>query len=118
MVKMTNSMWRNGSSIALGRVLPFSMVVFSMLVFSMVACDKLDNTTQKAIVAPEGMVFIPAGEFIMGSDDIDASGKSKEFGFNEPWYLPEHPKRKVFLDNYFITGNNRFRFGHDIQRCF
>ena len=42
------------------------------------------------------MILIPAGDFIMGSDDVDTSGKSQEFGFNEPWYLPEHPKRKVY----------------------
>jgi formylglycine-generating enzyme required for sulfatase activity len=93
MVKKTLDItWCNGSSIAIG-------IVF---LFGLVACDKLGNTAKEAIVAPEGMVLIPASEFIMGSDDIDASGKSKEFGFNEPWYLPEHPKRKVFLDNYFI----------------
>jgi len=48
------------------------------------------------------MVLIPAGEFYMGSDDIDSSGKSQEFGFNEPWYLPEQPKHKVFLNAYYI----------------
>jgi formylglycine-generating enzyme required for sulfatase activity len=38
----------------------------------------------------------------MGSDDVDASGKSEEFGFNEPMYLPEHPRRRLFLDAYLI----------------
>lgn len=60
-----------------------------------------------------GMVLIPAGEFIMGNDDIDVSGKSKEFGFNEPWYLPEHPKQKVHLNAYYIdiyeVSNLQFR---------
>ena len=43
------------------------------------------------------MILIPAGEFIMGSDDVDASGKSQEFGFNEPLYLNEHPQRTIKL---------------------
>jgi formylglycine-generating enzyme required for sulfatase activity len=48
------------------------------------------------------MVLIPAGEFLMGSDEVDSSGKSEEFGFNEPWYLPEHPQHKVNLPAYYI----------------
>lgn len=48
------------------------------------------------------MILIPAGEFIMGSDDVDASGKSQEFGFNEPLYLNEHPQRKVSLNAFYI----------------
>ena len=51
------------------------------------------------------MVLIPAGDFFMGSDEIDASGKSEEFGFNEPWYLNEHPRHKVHLDDYYIDIN-------------
>jgi formylglycine-generating enzyme required for sulfatase activity len=69
------------------------------------ACNQENTTTAKAnkdIVVPPGMVYIPAGEFIMGSDDVDASGKSEEFGFNEPWYLPEHPQHKVNLKAYLI----------------
>ena len=37
------------------------------------------------------MVYVPAGEFLMGSDEVDAEGKQKEFGFREPMYLDEHP---------------------------
>jgi len=48
------------------------------------------------------MILIPAGEFLMGTDDIDASGKSQEFGFNEPLYLPEQPQRKVHLNAYYM----------------
>ena len=63
-------------------------------------------TTQESgantAIGERGMILIPAGEFIMGSDEVDASGKSQEFGFNEPLYLPEHPKRKVYLDSYWI----------------
>jgi formylglycine-generating enzyme required for sulfatase activity len=51
---------------------------------------------------PKDMILIPAGEFIMGTDEVDASGKSQEFGFNEPLYLNEHPKREVNLDAYYI----------------
>ncbi len=51
---------------------------------------------------PEGMVLIPAGEFIMGSDKIDTEGKATEFGTIKPWYLDEHPLRKVHLPAYYM----------------
>ena len=51
---------------------------------------------------PEGMVLIPAGEFIMGSNKVDTEGKAAEFGTVKPWYLDEHPQHKVNLSNYFM----------------
>ncbi len=51
---------------------------------------------------PEGMVMIPAGEFLMGSDEVDAEGKQKEFGFREPMYLDEHPQHRLTLDAFYI----------------
>ena len=48
------------------------------------------------------MVLIPAGPFVMGSDDIDNSGKSEEFGFIKPLFEDEHPRRKEYLDAYLI----------------
>lgn len=71
---------------------------------SAVNIDAATNVTtlDKKSPSEPGMVYIPAGEFIMGSDDLDASGKSEEFGFNEPWFLPEHPKHTVTLEAYFI----------------
>lgn len=96
---MTNQPWQAG--------------VFVLLLAIFGACSKTDSTaivTQTPLavteagrsVVPEDMVLIPAGEFTMGSDDIDASGKSQEFGFNEPLYLPEHPQRRIALGDYYI----------------
>lgn len=56
----------------------------------------------KASPPPPGMVLIPAGEFIMGTDKVDTEGKAAEFGTVKPWYLDEHPKHKVRLETYFI----------------
>jgi formylglycine-generating enzyme required for sulfatase activity len=53
--------------------------------------------------APSGMVLIPTGEFVMGSDDVDRQGGGQgEFGNRKPWYLDEHPQHKVFLPGFFI----------------
>lgn len=82
-----------------------SVVVAAVLGSALlIGCGKNESAESKSAAnePPPGMVLIPAGEFIMGSDDIDTSGKSEEFGFNEPWYLPEHPQRKLNLKAYYI----------------
>jgi len=48
------------------------------------------------------MVLIPAGDFIMGSDLVEKSNKSGEFGNVKPWYLDEHPKHKETLPAYYL----------------
>jgi formylglycine-generating enzyme required for sulfatase activity len=65
------------------------------------ACGEQESPPAPA-ASHTDMALIPAGEFIMGSDDVDTSGKSEEFGFNEPWYLPEHPQHKVHLKAFYI----------------
>jgi formylglycine-generating enzyme required for sulfatase activity len=51
---------------------------------------------------PNGMVLVPAGAFVMGSDKTDTEGRAKEFGSMKPWYLDEHPAHQVTLPDYFI----------------
>ena len=100
------------------RLSPISLFTVLLIVLQVSACDKKAETSQStasgAVQSMDlEMVLIPAGEFIMGSDEVDASGKSQEFGFNEPMYLAEHPKRKVNLDAYLIdkyeVTNGRFK---------
>jgi formylglycine-generating enzyme required for sulfatase activity len=55
-----------------------------------------------AAATPEGMVRIPAGAFIRGSDREDTEGRAKEFGTMKPWYLDEHPAHRMELPTYFI----------------
>ena len=90
--------------------------VFVLSLLLLITSCGQSGTMQEAnkdVVVPPGMVLIPAGDFIMGSDDIDASGKSEEFGFNEPWFLPEHPKRVINLKSYLIdrteVNNGQFK---------
>ncbi|MEK6599627.1 MAG: SUMF1/EgtB/PvdO family nonheme iron enzyme, partial [Deltaproteobacteria bacterium] len=51
----------------------------------------------------EGMVYIPSGEFIMGSEDVDTEGLAKEFGDRKGrYYEDEKPMRKIFLKGFYI----------------
>lgn len=52
--------------------------------------------------AADDMVPIPAGKFLFGSNKIDAAPQSREFGFNKPLYVDEHPQQQVHLDAYAI----------------
>ncbi|MBC8447041.1 MAG: SUMF1/EgtB/PvdO family nonheme iron enzyme, partial [Chloroflexi bacterium] len=47
------------------------------------------QATQAAVGAPEGMVYVPAGEFIMGSPE----GEGED---------DEHPQRVVYLDAFYM----------------
>ncbi|HUJ79254.1 MAG TPA: formylglycine-generating enzyme family protein [Nitrospiria bacterium] len=49
-----------------------------------------------------GMVRIPAGPFIMGSDQRDAGKRGLSYGIIKPWYEDEHPARTVTLPAYEI----------------
>jgi len=48
------------------------------------------------------MVRVPAGKFIMGSNNSGEAQAGKEFGNAKPWYLDEHPQRKVTTPAYAI----------------
>ena len=48
------------------------------------------------------MVWIPAGEFIIGSDEVDNIGEAIQLGFPRPWFEDEHPRRKAFLPGFYI----------------
>lgn len=66
-----------------------------------------------ATVVEPGMVLIPAGEFVMGSDKKEDAQTRKEFGNIKPWYLDEHPEHKVILPAFeidqFETTNTQYR---------
>lgn len=72
---------------------------------SLGACNQTDAPSPVGVSRPapaDGMLQIPAGPFIMGSDRTDESGKQEEYGLVKPLYLDEHPQRTVDLPAYWI----------------
>lgn len=55
--------------------------------------------------ANSDMVLIPAGEFVHGSDKVDENQLAVEYGQLKPFYMDEHPKRKIKLPAYLIDRN-------------
>lgn len=51
---------------------------------------------------PEGMVEVPKGSFVMGSNEVDTEAKAMQYGDRRPWYANERPERKVSLDKFYI----------------
>ena len=73
-------------------------------------------------IVATGMVKVPAGEFIMGSNNTGEAQAGKEFGNAKPWYLDEHPQRKVktpayFLDQFEVTNGQYREFVHKAQHA-
>ncbi len=65
-----------------------------------------------------GMVFVPEGYFVMGSDKHDEQGRAAEFGSKKPWYLDERPLRRVYIpafwiDRYEVKNRDYRQFVHD-----
>jgi len=51
---------------------------------------------------PEGMVLVPAGHFLMGTDEYDDEGHALSLGLDKPWYADESPQRRLHLPDFYI----------------
>jgi formylglycine-generating enzyme required for sulfatase activity len=51
---------------------------------------------------PEGMVPVPAGESIMGTDEVDETDFAAEQGIVKPWFVDEGPAHKIYLPLFYI----------------
>ena len=64
---------------------------------------------------PDGMALIPAGFFIMGTDEVSLEGLAEEYGAGKPWVIDATPAHRVdlavyFIDLYEVTHGDYFRF--------
>ena len=64
--------------------------------------SKSDDKSTKQISDFDGMVLVPAGTFIMGSEKQDEEGLQERFGFIEPLYRDEHPQHQRYLPAFYI----------------
>lgn len=48
------------------------------------------------------MVFIPAGQFVFGTNRVDESGLNASMGIPKPLYQDAHPEQKPFLKGFYI----------------
>ena len=64
---------------------------------------------------PEGMVRIPGGEFIMGTDEIDEEDRAADFGIVKTWFMDEQPAHPIRLNTFFI---DKFEVTHAQYRAF
>ncbi len=48
------------------------------------------------------MIFIPAGQFVFGTNQTDESGLGASMGIPKPLYRDAHPEQKPFLKGFYI----------------
>ncbi len=73
----------------------FGLITLLSLAATPVLADSTTNLN-------DTMALIPAGSFLMGSNDLDTTTRAKEYGLIKPLYLDERPQREVILDEYYI----------------
>ncbi|MDH4228727.1 MAG: formylglycine-generating enzyme family protein [Nitrospirota bacterium] len=51
---------------------------------------------------PPGMVDVPTGPFVMGTNTVDTEGRAEELGLMITWFDAERPERTVPLARFFM----------------
>jgi hypothetical protein len=64
---------------------------------------------------PEGMVYIPSGEFTIGTNEEDQKNHALSLGLDKPWYADESPERRTdisafYIDRYEVTNSQYYIF--------
>ena len=64
---------------------------------------------------PEGMVYIPSGEFTIGTNEEDSKNHALSLGLDKPWYADESPERRIdipgfYIDRYEVTNLQYYIF--------
>jgi len=63
----------------------------------------------------DGMALIPAGYFIMGTDETDDEGRALALGLEKPWFADESPRQTLYqkafyIDRYEVTNRQYYIF--------
>jgi formylglycine-generating enzyme required for sulfatase activity len=70
--------------------------IIIIIIFFTTGCQKKNQEI------PPGMVLIPAGEFIMGSNEKDPDEATASYGSKKAFFNDTNPQRKIFLKNFYI----------------
>lgn len=82
------------------------LAVLALAAMVLAACDKgrmpARTDAARAGGPAAAMVTVPAGPFVLGSDEVDTEGRAQEFGGHRPWYEDEHPRQVMTLGPFRI----------------
>ncbi len=84
------------------RMFSFSISRFPLFFMLLAFSFEFLTGCSKPTESLKDMVWVPAGEFIMGSDEVDKEAKAVQYGVLRPWYANERPKRRVNLDDFYM----------------
>jgi len=96
---------RAGFGCNLRNLLPSPLLLIIILIFTLNGCRTRPETsapTDALKGAALKMAWIPPGEFIIGTDDVDEEDEALQLGFPRPWFEDEHPGQKMHLDGFYI----------------
>ncbi|PIQ96912.1 MAG: hypothetical protein COV67_06975 [Nitrospinae bacterium CG11_big_fil_rev_8_21_14_0_20_56_8] len=51
---------------------------------------------------PPGMLLIPGGDFVMGTNEVDPQNRALALGLDKPWFADASPEREVYLPDFYI----------------
>lgn len=69
---------------------------------------------------PRGMLSVPAGRFVRGSNRVDEFQQAGEMGSKKPWYKDEYPQHEItlplfYIDQYEVTNAEYKSFIDDTE---
>lgn len=79
-----------------------SGVLLPLFLLLAVICSVPFVAAEGGLQPPEGMVYVPGGEFLMGSDEKELAEMLKGTRGNAVWFKDETPKKKVFVKPFYI----------------
>jgi cytochrome c-type biogenesis protein len=80
--------------------IPLALFCAALFVFFLISNATAESAKENSL---EGqMVFIPAGHFILGTQETDDAAEALSLGIPKPWYADETPEKKVFLKGFYI----------------
>ncbi len=86
------------------------MALLAGLALMLSACDMPHPSAKSAPLipaeahapTPDGMVRIPGGPFVMGTDETDVDGRGEELGLMVTWFDSAHPAHRVDLPAFYM----------------